>query len=200
MRNDSSISRAVVLLVVLLFTLLPGCDSSNTGSGSTNADPTHAPGFAALSPHQQKYLQEYLLSQAYTPAESSVPSTPNRSNSPTAPSTSPRLLVCKAADVNADGLDDIIIVYTPAKGTEPIPGLQGNVMRVLIATSTAFTATNALPAPVENQHIQLRDIDNTPPLEFMVLGSKGAQTGMGVYRVVDGNVENLFGESMEDCC
>ena len=36
-------------------------------------------------------------------------------------------------------------------------------------------------APVENQSIKLKDIDNKPPLEIIVSGSKRGKYGYGYY-------------------
>ena len=172
MQNDSLRCRAVVLLPVLLLFFLYGCsEPANQPSANT--------GLKQLPALLQQHVQQYLLAQS---------------------TNSSSLILCKNADLNADGYDDIIVLYTPAHNNSPLPNHQGNVMCVLLVTPAGYIATNALPAPIERQHIQVRDIDNAPPLEFVIMGSKGAQTGVGVYRIVNDQIENLFGESMEDCC
>ena len=60
--------------------------------------------------------------------------------------------------------------------------------------------TNEVPAPVSNQVITFKDIDDKPPLEFIVQGMKGSNLGYAIYRVEGSILENLFGEGMEDCC
>jgi hypothetical protein len=57
-----------------------------------------------------------------------------------------------------------------------------------------------VPAPVSNQVITFKDIDDKPPLEFIVQGMKGSNLGYAIYRVEGSILENLFGEGMEDCC
>lgn len=111
-----------------------------------------------------------------------------------------RLILCAQADVNNDGVPDVVLLYDPAKNTSPVPDHDGKAMCVLVSSADGFAATNSLPAPHERQHIQFRDIDEKPPLEFVVSGAKGAKTGLGVYRVYDKTVVNLFGESMDECC
>lgn len=111
-----------------------------------------------------------------------------------------RLLLCSQADLNNDGIPDVVLLYEPARGAQPVPEHEGMAMCVLISAPEGFRTTNSLPAPYERQHIQFRDIDDKPPLEFVVSGAKGAKTGLGVYRVYDQEVVNLFGESMDECC
>ncbi|MDL2321386.1 hypothetical protein LJC47_03460 [Desulfosarcina sp. OttesenSCG-928-B08] len=117
-----------------------------------------------------------------------------------APKGKARLLCCKAADLNDDGIADIVVIYAPPENTRPVPDHDGNVMAVLVSGKAGFTATNRLRAAAERWQIQFRDIDEKPPTEFIVSGYKGAKTGLGVYRVVGHTVENLFGEAMDECC
>ena len=97
-----------------------------------------------------------------------------------------------AGDVNADGREDLIVIY-------PI-GPEVNRMVVVLDLPGGPRQTNEVPAPVANQQIQFRDIDDKPPLEFIVRGSKGTQVGMAVFRVTEGTLEDLFGSNMADCC
>lgn len=110
------------------------------------------------------------------------------------------LILCRAADLNADGTEDVVIILAPAKGTAPVPGHEGNVLCVLVAGPQGYKPSNFLPAPHERQRIEIKDIDGKPPLEFVVSGAKGPKTGLGVYRLNGLVLENLFGESMSDCC
>lgn len=97
-----------------------------------------------------------------------------------------------SGDVNNDGREDLIVIYNIAKDT--------NRMLVVPNLEAGCVFTNELPAPVTNQHIQFKDIDNKPPVEFIVRGAKGNVAGMAIYRVQDKKLENLFGEGMADCC
>jgi hypothetical protein len=108
--------------------------------------------------------------------------------------THPGLEVIKIArgDVNGDSRDDLIVLYRVSDGK--------NRMRVILDLSEGLLATNEIPAPIENQLIQFRDIDKKPPMEFIVQGSKGSKTGFAVFRIENNRLIDLFGEGMEDCC
>lgn len=43
-------------------------------------------------------------------------------------------------------------------------------------------------------------MDREPPLEFVLTGEKDGEVGYAIYRIIDGELINLFGENMEDCC
>jgi hypothetical protein len=100
-----------------------------------------------------------------------------------------------AYDLNGDGYEDLIVIYRIAADV--------NRMLVVLAKtedSDEPVLTNELPAPVSNQVVQFRDIDETPPMEFIVYGSRGISTGFAVYRCHGGLLEDLFGENMHECC
>ena len=96
------------------------------------------------------------------------------------------------ADLNADGRTDMVIIYQVAP--------KKNMMRVILDLNGRILATNELPAPVSNQVIQFKDIDNKPPMEFIVQGSKDASIGYAIFRVEGTRLTDIFGEGMEDCC
>jgi hypothetical protein len=100
-----------------------------------------------------------------------------------------------AHDLNGDGMDDLVVIYNIAQ----------DVNRMLVVFAGAGESdvpvfTNALPAPVSNQVIQFMDIDERPPMEFIVYGSKGLNTGFAIYRCHGDTVEDLFGDKMHECC
>jgi hypothetical protein len=100
-----------------------------------------------------------------------------------------------AHDLNGDEADDLVVISNIAP--------EVNRMLVVFARTGETDApvfTNALPAPVSNQVIQFMDIDETPPMEFIVYGSKGLKTGFAIYRCHGDTVEDLFGDSMHECC
>jgi hypothetical protein len=103
-----------------------------------------------------------------------------------------RVLLSASADVDADGRPDLVVIYR-------VDG-QKNAMCVVLAKPEGYRATNDVPAPVENQRITFRDIDDAPPLEFIVQGSKGAKYGYAVFRIEAGTLVSLSGHGMEDCC
>lgn len=106
----------------------------------------------------------------------------------------PGLEVIKIArnDLNGDGRDDLIVMYRASDDR--------NGMRVILALEEGFLATNEVPAPIEDQIVQFKDIDKKPPMEFIVQGSKGNKTGFAVFRIENNQLVDLFGEGMEDCC
>ncbi len=73
-------------------------------------------------------------------------------------------------------------------------------MRVILNAGGTYTITNDVPAPVSNQIITFKDIDEKLPMEFIVQGMKGTKIGYAVYRIEQGKLVDLFGEGMEDCC
>ena len=106
----------------------------------------------------------------------------------------PGLAVIKyaRADLDSDGREDVIVIYRVAADK--------NMMCVLCQQGEAVIETNSVPAPMADQTIQFRNIDEKPPLEFIVQGRKGAKVGYAIYRVEQGILTDLFGQGMQDCC
>ena len=102
------------------------------------------------------------------------------------------VIKCVAGDVNHDGREDLIVFFQIAP--------EINRMAVVLSDAEGAVITNMVPAPVSRQQVQFRDIDNKPPLEFIVRGSKGNQAGLAIFRVTGTQLENLFGDGMNDCC
>lgn len=102
------------------------------------------------------------------------------------------VLKCAQADVNGDNKEDLVLIYRAGK--------EKNMMLVVLDLSGELVFTNEVPAPVSNQQITFKDIDEKPPLEFIVQGMKGANVGYAIYRVEGTRLEDLFGEGMKDCC
>ncbi len=96
------------------------------------------------------------------------------------------------ADLDNDGSDDLIVIYQI--------GSNKNEMTVIYHQKGNYSETNAVPAPVSDQVIQFRNIDEKPPLEFILQGRKGAKVGYAIFRVENGKLTDLFGDGMEDCC
>lgn len=106
----------------------------------------------------------------------------------------PGLTVLKyaQADLDNDGWEDLIVIYrlSPEK----------NQLCVMCRHGSEVIETNSVPAPVSDQMIQFRNIDEKPPLEFILQGRKGAKVGYAIFRIEEGILTDLFGEGMQDCC
>jgi hypothetical protein len=106
----------------------------------------------------------------------------------------PGLAVLKyaRADLDNDAKEDLIVIYRVAA--------EKNQMCVMRHRGPEVIETNSVPAPVSDQMIQFRNIDEKPPLEFILQGRKGAKVGYAIFRIEKGLLTDLFGEGMEDCC
>jgi hypothetical protein len=102
------------------------------------------------------------------------------------------VVIFNRADLNDDNTEDLVVIFRESKET--------NSMLAVLDLSGSYQYTNQVPAPVSNQVIQFKDIDQKPPLEFIVQGMKGANVGYAIYRVEGTKLEDLFGEGMKDCC
>ncbi|OPX90863.1 MAG: hypothetical protein A4E53_00801 [Pelotomaculum sp. PtaB.Bin104] len=101
-------------------------------------------------------------------------------------------IVYSRADVNNDQGVDLVVIFRAGK--------ENNAMLAVLGFPGSYQCTNEVPAPVSDQVIQFKDIDDKPPLEFIVQGRKGTNYGYAIYRVEGTNLEDLFGEGMKDCC
>ncbi|OPX99316.1 MAG: hypothetical protein A4E58_00358 [Syntrophorhabdus sp. PtaB.Bin006] len=101
-------------------------------------------------------------------------------------------LVWAFHDVNNDGRDDLILIYRLDR--------ERNAMRVILGTGGTYTITNDVPAPISSQTIAFKDIDDKPPMEFIVQGMKGTNMGYAVYRIENSKLVDLFSEGMAGCC
>lgn len=116
------------------------------------------------------------------------------------------VLVACEEDLTDDGLKDLVVIYATTEDDEHVGS--ENVgkhkhIRLTVAIDSGdgvnYQFTDPIPAPVENQKIQFRNIDKKDEIEFVLQGQKENKVGYGIYRVVDGETVNLFGEGMEDC-
>lgn len=160
-------------LVALLYSQLWACtaDKAQTPSAAAQLAQLRDQGIA-LSPEG-----EHLLSTWLTP-------TPDV-----------RIMTAAEADLNADGFVDMVLIHSSREEHEKM-----TLVVLLQQSNSSFIATNFLPAPVENQRISFKNIDEKPPLEFIVMGSKGIRSGIAVYRIVNGQLVDLFNNGMDDCC
>ena len=95
-------------------------------------------------------------------------------------------------DLNDDGREDMLIIYQVSKGK--------NMMCVVLNFGENYMETNEVPAPISNQIVEFKNIDERPPMEFIVQGMKGAKVGYAIFRIENGKIVDLFGEGMAECC
>lgn len=102
------------------------------------------------------------------------------------------VIKCGSSDLNNDDTDDLVVIYNVGK--------EKNEMKVVLDLKGKYSCTNQVPAPVSNQEITFKNIDDKPPMEFIVQGSRGSKIGYAIFRVKGTKLYDLFGEGMEDCC
>ena len=115
------------------------------------------------------------------------------------------LLACEE-DLTNDGLKDLVVIFATTEddehvGTENLGRHKHIRLTVAIDSGDGvnYEFTEPIPAPVENQKIQFQNIDKKDEIEFVLQGQKDNKVGYGIFRVVEGETVNLFGEGMEDC-
>lgn len=101
------------------------------------------------------------------------------------------ILACME-DITNNQLDDLLVIYKE----------DNNIRLVAVCNNGdgTYYITPEIPAPVENQAIQFINIDNEAEMEFIVSGEKKGAVGYAIYRIIDGEIIDLFGEGMNDCC
>lgn len=100
-------------------------------------------------------------------------------------------LACQE-DVTDDGIPDLLVIYK-----------EGSLVRFVTAIGQdggGYVYTDPIPAPIENQGIQFKNIDHEGEMEFIISGEKKGQAGYAIYRIIDGQPKDLFGDGMNDCC
>ncbi|MGO0984619.1 Cys-Cys-COOH (seleno)protein SaoC [Clostridioides difficile] len=102
------------------------------------------------------------------------------------------IITCAEEDLNNDGKKDLVIIYKK--------GNNSNEMVVVVSDKGGHYITKPIPAPIENQTITFKNIDEKPPVEVIVSGSKNGNVGYAIYRVEGKKLVDLFGEDMDKCC
>lgn len=103
-----------------------------------------------------------------------------------------KILLCIKEDLDEDKVQDLIIIYKEDASK--------NHLVVIRNIDDSYLSTIPILAPIDNQKITFKDIDEKAPLEFIVSGSKNGKYGYAIYRLEDNQLLDLFGEGMEDCC
>ena len=95
-------------------------------------------------------------------------------------------------DINGDSREDLVVVYKKDNKV--------NQMVVIINDNNNIYSTEPKLAPKENVVIEFRDIDDKPPMEVVISGSKNGNVGYAIYRLENEELIDLFGEGMDACC
>ncbi|KNF08386.1 hypothetical protein CLPU_7c00140 [Gottschalkia purinilytica] len=102
------------------------------------------------------------------------------------------IIKCSEKDINGDKINDLVVIFKDGK--------KENSMVVVFSENKSYEVTNKVHAPISNQNIQFKDIDNKIPIEIIVSGSKNNKIGYAVFRLEDGKIIDIFGDGMDDCC
>lgn len=95
-------------------------------------------------------------------------------------------------DLTDDGSEDLLVIW---RDTEE----DFNYMAAVTEKDGRYGLSEKEKAPYENLTIEFKDIDEKDVMEFIVSGSRLGNYGFGIYRVEDGAVVNIFGESLDEC-
>lgn len=101
------------------------------------------------------------------------------------------ILKFEYSDVSDDGKSDLIVIYK----INEIVRMSG-----YISVDDNYIMVEEVPAPVENQTIKLKNIDDKGVVEFIVSGSKNGVLGYSIFRFEENQFINLFAQDMDDCC
>ncbi len=98
-------------------------------------------------------------------------------------------------DINDDGLRDIVVIWRP----DPQKG-ECFCLALISAEDGGYFQTPVIAAPQQHQRIRFFNMDHEGFLEVLITGDKNGNIGYAIYRLIDGELIDLFGEGMEDCC
>ncbi|MEQ8175977.1 MAG: Cys-Cys-COOH (seleno)protein SaoC [Syntrophomonadaceae bacterium] len=96
------------------------------------------------------------------------------------------------ADLDNDSRMDTVLIYRETADK--------CMLCVVLNTVGGFVVSESTRAPLENQIIQSKDIDQKPPVEIIVSGSKNGKYGYGIFRLENNQLIDLFADGMNDCC
>lgn len=104
-----------------------------------------------------------------------------------------KIFLACVGDLTDDGVEELVVIY--------LAGKDGSCETVvLMDQGGTYYETPPTPAPREHQKMRFFNMDKKDVLELLVTGSKDGEVGYAIYRIIDGELINFFGEGMEDCC
>ena len=98
-------------------------------------------------------------------------------------------------DINDDGQKDIVVIWRP----DPKKG-ECSCVALISTEDGSYIETPVIAAPQQHQRIRFFNMDHEGFLELLITGDKNGNIGYAIYRLIDGELIDLFGEGMEDCC
>jgi len=102
------------------------------------------------------------------------------------------VLLWEETDLDGDKELDTVFIYRVDK--------KQCQMAVISKSKEGFKVSQSSRAPLENQTIKFKDIDEKLPVEIIVSGSKQGNYGYAILRLEGDVLIDLFAEGMEDCC
>lgn len=104
-----------------------------------------------------------------------------------------KILLACVGDLTDDGVDELVVIYRASKD-----GACETV--VLVNEDGYYYETTPTPAPREYQKMRFFNMDKKDVMELLITGSKDGEVGYAIYRIIDRELIDFFGEGMEDCC
>lgn len=102
------------------------------------------------------------------------------------------IIIASQMDLNMDKKEDAVIIYKESD--------KANKMTIVLTKGYRHYLTKPVPAPMENQTIKFKNIDEKNQMEVIVSGEKHGNIGFAIFRIEDGEALDIFGEGMESCC
>ena len=104
-----------------------------------------------------------------------------------------KILLACAGDLTDDGVEELVVIYRASK-----EGACETV--VLVNENGDYYETTPTPAPREYQKMRFFNMDKKDVMELLITGSKDGEVGYAIYRIIDRELIDFFGDGMEDCC
>ena len=104
------------------------------------------------------------------------------------------LILACAGDLTNDGIEDLVVIYRSDSYGEC------KCTACIFYADGSFLETPSIPAPQQHQKTRFFNMDKKDEQELLVTGDKNGNVGYAIYRIIDGELINLFGEGMEECC